>query len=213
MNTAAVQKLNLWKAEFRDKKFRSSLIFSILALAVILFILTRFLNFVESRPGVTLNDPLLQSFSPVDLTWIIFGIIYLSLITALISLLPDPRALLFAIQLYTLMILVRIIAMYLLPLEPPDGMILLNDPFVEYFGTGETLTKDLFFSGHTASILVFFLTAHKKTLKIIFATLLLLIGVLVILQKVHYTIDVYAAVFFTLSCYYILKEVKQRFNI
>jgi len=172
-----------------------------------------FLEYAEARKGVILTDPILQLLTAADFTWIIFAVIYLSLIAALISLLPHPSHLLFAVQLYALMVFTRIIAMYLLSLEPPEGMILLKDPFVELFGTGSTLTKDLFFSGHTASILIFFLTAKDKVFKIIFLTALILIAVLIILQKIHYTIDVYAAVFFTLSCYYILKAAKEKYNI
>ncbi len=44
------------------------------------------------------------------------------------------------------------------------NMIILNDPLVEFFGTGQTLTKDLFFSGHTATLLILFLVSEKKIL-------------------------------------------------
>jgi hypothetical protein len=202
-----------WKAELNDKRFRTILFLSLLLLAALLYFLTSFLNYAEARPGVILPDPLLEYFTAIDLTWIIFAVIYTSLITAVISLLPEPRQLLFAIQLYAIMVLVRIIAMFLLPLEPPSGIIILQDPLVEFFGSGATLTKDLFFSGHTASILIFFLTARKKIFRTAFLLLTILIGVLVVLQKVHYVIDVYAAVFFTLSSFFIVSRLKSRYNI
>jgi hypothetical protein len=213
MQNEKITYISAWRDEFSSKRFRRILISSVFILVSLLFSLTQFLNYVEAREGVLFNDPILKYFTATDLTWVIFGIIYLSLIAAVFSLLPHPKELLFAVQLYALMVFVRIVAMYLLPLNPPEGMIELKDPFVEFFGTGTTLTKDLFFSGHTASLLIFFFTAKNMIFKIIFLILLILIAILVVLQKVHYTIDVYAALFFTTASYFILKAVKQKFNI
>lgn len=202
-----------WQSFLLNKRFRNIFFISVIILAAVLFLLTVFLEYAESRKGIIISDPLLPLFTAVDFTWLIFIIIYASLAAALISLLPHPQELLFAIQLYASMVVVRIIAMYLLPLEPPEGIIILKDPFVEFFGTGKLLTKDLFFSGHTASILIFFFTAKSKIFKTVFLVLVILIAVLVILQKIHYTIDVYAAVFFTIACYYILRTLKGKYDI
>jgi membrane-associated phospholipid phosphatase len=98
--------------------------------------------------------------------------------------------------------------MYLLPLEPPAKMIILNDPFVEFFGTGQTLTKDLFFSGHTATLFILFLVSEKKVYKTIFLISTVAVAVAVLLQHVHYTIDVFAAVFFTYACYKLVLRIK-----
>lgn len=202
-----------WQSFLLNKRYRKIFFISLIILAAELFLLTLFLEYAESRKGITIPDPLLSLFTAVDFTWLIFLIIYASLAAALLSLLPHPQELLFAVQLYAFMVVVRIIAMFLLPLEPPEGIIILKDPFVEFFGTGKSLTKDLFFSGHTASILIFFFTAKSKIFKTIFLLLVIFIAVLVILQKVHYTIDVYAAVFFTTACYYVLRTFKEKYNI
>ena len=98
--------------------------------------------------------------------------------------------------------------MYLLPLEPPVKMIILNDPFVEFFGTGQTLTKDLFFSGHTATLFILFLVSEKKIIKTVFLISTIAVAISVLLQHVHYTIDVFAAVFFTYACYKLLNYFK-----
>lgn len=213
MRNEVVTSSSTWRDEFGNKRFRLILISSVIILVSLLFSLTHFLDYVEAREGVLFNDPILKLFTATDLTWVIFGIIYLSLVAAVFSLLPHPKKLLFAVQLYALMVFIRIIAMYLLPLNPPEGMIELRDPFVEFFGAGTTLTKDLFFSGHTASLLIFFFTAKNRIFKIIFLVFLVLIAIFVILQKVHYTIDVYAALFFTSASYFILKAIKMKFNI
>jgi len=202
-----------WKEFVQEKRNKIELTITLLLLVVVLISLTNFLNFVEARPGVVLSDPILNLFNPIDLTWLTFALIYISLVTAIITLIKNPKRLLFTIQLYTLMVIVRIAAMYLLPLEPPSTMIILNDPFVEIFGTGQTLTKDLFFSGHTATLFILYLVSEKKSVKFIFLFCTIAVAVSVILQHIHYTIDVFAAVFFTYASYVILKSIRIKLNL
>jgi len=52
--------------------------------------------------------------------------------------------------------------MYSAPLDAPERLILLNDPFVQFIGSGEALTKDLFFSGHTATLFLLFLRSADQ---------------------------------------------------
>lgn len=197
-----------WKDFFSNKKNRIELIVSLILLTMTLTGLANFVNYIEIRTGFILSDPILNLFNPIDLTWITFGLIYLSLIFAIVTLLKNPQRFLFALQLYTSMTVVRMIAMFLLPLEPPEKMILLKDPFVEFFGTGQTLTKDLFFSGHTATLFIMFLVSEHKTIKIIFLVITIIVAFCVLLQHVHYTIDVFAAILFTYACYKFLLDLK-----
>jgi membrane-associated phospholipid phosphatase len=197
-----------WKEFLNHKKNRNEFLISLFLLVVALTTLANFVNFAEARNGVVLQDPLLNLFNPIDLTWLIFGLIYISIVAAILTLLKNPKQLLFAMQLYTLMVVVRITAMYLLPLEPPAKIIMLIDPFVEFFGTGKTLTKDLFFSGHTATLFILFLVSQHKIIKIVFLICTIIVAISVLLQHVHYTIDVFAALFFTYACYKILNYFK-----
>lgn len=202
-----------WIEFLKDKNNRVELIITLLLLAAVLISLTNFLNYVEARQGVVLSDPILNLFSPIDLTWLIFALIYISIVAAIATLLKNPKQLLFAIQLYTLMVAIRIAAMYLLPLDPPSTMIILNDPLVEFFGTGQTLTKDLFFSGHTATLFILFLVSEKKMFKSVFLISTIAVALSVILQHVHYTIDVFAAVFFTYACYNLILKLKYHHHL
>lgn len=198
-----------WKEFLKEKRNRFELVITLFLLAVVLTSLANFLNYVEARKGVLLPDPLLNLFNPIDLTSLTFALIYVSLIVAIATLSRNPKRLLFAVQLYTLMVAVRILAMYLLPLQPPEKMIILNDPLVEFFGTGQTLTKDLFFSGHTATLLILFLVSEKKIIKTVFLISTITVAIAVLLQHVHYSIDVLAAVFFTYACYRFLQTIKK----
>lgn len=175
-----------------------------------IFSLTRFLEFVERRPGATLHDPLLALFPAVDLTWITFLIIYAGVIGAIILLLRDPEQFLRALQTYSLTAAVRMAAMWLMPLDPPAGMIALKDPIVEFFGGGNTLTRDLFFSGHTSTLLIVALVLPGRRARLVFFSATAAVGVCVILQHVHYAVDVLAALFFAYGCTRVTGALRRR---
>lgn len=188
---------------------KRELIFVIIILVVVMTLFSRFVLFVEDRSGIVLNDYFLASFTASDLTWPIFVAIYGGMVLGLGILIAHPDNLLLLLESYILMILLRVVCMYLLPLEPPVGMILLKDPLVEFFGTSKTLTKDLFFSGHTASMTLFILAVPKKW-KWIFLILTLFIAAAVVKQKVHYTIDVVAAPLISTLAYYLAFKIRKK---
>lgn len=196
-----------WKSFFNNKRNRTEFILTVVLLAILMISFSKFLQFLENRKGVVLPDPLLNLFSPVNLTWLTFILIYLSIIIFLISVIKDPLKLMTALQAYGLMVLIRTIAMYLVPLEPPETLLLLNDPFVQLFGKGEILTKDLFFSGHTATLFLLFLLTKNKILKIIFLMSAVTVGIAVLLQHVHYSIDVFIAPFIAYSAFKIITNL------
>ena len=104
--------------------------------------------------------------------------------------------------------IIRCIVMYLVPLEPPIGIIPLRDPFVEgAFYDNKVLVKDLFFSGHTSNMVLLTLFMDIKWLKIILAFAATTVGYLVLVQHVHYTIDVIAAPFFAYLAYRIATKI------
>jgi hypothetical protein len=201
-----------WKEFLTDKKMRKELIISVPFIAAILIIFPQFLQFVETRQGVVFTDPILILFNPIDLTWLTFGLIYLSIVISIFSFAKKPDRILFTLQCYALMVLFRLIMMYLLPLEPPVTLIPLNDPLVQLLGTGEILTRDLFFSGHTATLFLLFLIIEKRGIKIIFLTSTILVGIAVMLQHVHYVVDVAVAPFVAYTSLKIIDGLKNKLN-
>lgn len=192
----------IWKKEHDEDK--SFLLHFALSFAFMVFSLNRFTVFVDgvdARPGVVLTDPILNVIPPIDVTWWTFVFIYGFLIWGIVTMLFHPRHMITATQTYGIFVLFRWFAMYLVPLEPPEGIIILKDPIVESLGTQVTLTKDLFFSGHTSTVFMVCLNAVNSRLKTIFFFGTLLVGACVIVQHVHYTIDVFAAFFFTFASY------------
>ncbi len=197
----------LWRDSFSDKRFKAAILSSAFMLIVILLAFSRFVLYVETRNGTILFDPILNALEPFDLTWITFFIIYAGLISAVFVLIKKPKNLLLAINTYIIMVVFRTACMYVVPLDPPVTMIPLNDPFVQLFGSGKILTKDLFFSGHTATLFLFYLVIPKESVRKIFLFATICVGIAVILQHVHYTIDVIAALVFTFVAYRIAKLI------
>lgn len=192
---------NVWSAKNKDRFFLYEFLISLSLLILIMLIFSNFMQFIEMREGIQFVDPILNKINAYDLTWPIFSLIYGAILLGIITLLYRPHRLVLLFQAYALMVLIRIVMMYLLPLNPPDGMILLSDPFVSLFVTGKTLTRDLFFSGHTATMFLLFLAASKNYKKIFFV-IALLVAAGVLFQKVHYTIDVIVAPFVSFAAYY-----------
>jgi hypothetical protein len=106
----------------------------------------------EELTLVKINDPLFNLFHAIDLNIIAFPVIYVALITFIVYNSFRPKTLMFAFNCYALMVWIRMFAMYITPLDVPAGAIDLNDPIVFLVGTGVAVQKDLFFSGHTASL-------------------------------------------------------------
>lgn len=191
-----------WSNANKDKMFFFEFIFSFFFLVLTMMAFSQFTQFVEMRKGVQFVDPLLSQFSAYDLTWPIFSLIYGAILLGIGVLIYNPYRLVLLFEAYSLMVLIRLVMMFLLPLDPPSGMILLVDPFVSLFVTGKTLTKDLFFSGHTATMFLLFLAVPKK-FKNVFILIATMVAIGVLWQKVHYTVDVVVAPFVSFSAYYL----------
>ncbi|MES2849472.1 MAG: phosphatase PAP2-related protein [Bacteroidota bacterium] len=74
-----------------------------------------------------------------------------------------------------------------------------KDPLtsITYGGKDVFMTKDLFFSGHTSNMLMLAMCLEKKSDKWWGYIAAVSVGILVLLQHAHYTIDVLAAFIIT----------------
>jgi hypothetical protein len=91
----------------------------------------------------------------------------------------------------------------LVALEPPTGLIVLRDVFLEntVYPRESPLTKDLFFSGHVASIWLYFLCTENKLLKRFLFLATGVMAFMILSMRVHYTYDVYGAILITTVIY------------
>ena len=84
INTTEIK--SAWRERLLNPGFRIRFLITVIVLVVVLLSLARFLDYNEELSGFAFNDPLLNLFNPVDVTWFTFGLIYVSLIVALVSL-------------------------------------------------------------------------------------------------------------------------------
>ncbi len=191
----------VWSEYLAFSRNRAILAGSVLFLGVTMGFFKPVLVFVETRPGGFIPDPILSQFSPIDLTWLIFAILYVGLTLGFALLLRTPERLLAGLRAYALMVCVRMVMMYTLPLEPPMGAIPLIDPLVSALGNVGTPTRDLFFSGHTATMAVLMFSAHDQWARRLFGVAMTVMASAVVLQHVHYTVDVLVAPFVSYLCW------------
>jgi membrane-associated phospholipid phosphatase len=173
-----------------------------LFLAVVLAVLSPFLNRIEARKGVPLADPVVSRFEPVDATALTFALIYGAIAVAVGHGLRRPRRFVVMTWGYAFLLVARMVALWLVPLEPPATTIPLADPVVGAFVGGPTLTRDLFFSGHTSTTFLMGLAMAPSRLRWGVIALAPVVGALTVLQHVHYAVDVVVAfpVAWTVHC-------------
>ena len=189
-----------WSRTWDIAIFRIYLSLITIMFIFLILIYGKFLDYIELRPGSILEDPLLNLFAPIEVTWFTFGIIYVSVIMVLFHLSWQPIQLLTTFQAYIFIAISRILSMYLIPLDPPPLLIPLEDPFVQSV-SNSVLTRDLFFSGHTSTLFLLFLSSTGRKMQLFFLVCTVLVGMLVLVQHVHYSIDVVAAPFYAYTCY------------
>ncbi len=203
---------NEWHKSFINRKFAVNFIVSSIALVLTFLALSQFLQWIEFRQGAVLDDPILSILPAWDVSLITFSTLYLSLFLALICIIEKPKLLLIGIISYSIMIIFRITGIYFVALNPPSLIIPLQDPITKMFAEGNIITKDLFFSGHTATMWIIFLLTEKKVLKFILFFVALFISTCVLIQHVHYTIDVLVAPMASFSAYKIAQYIARKIN-
>jgi len=188
-----------WSVAWASSLFRKKVIIGILLFPSILLILPTFFSKIEARQGIVLNDWLLQRIPSMDFSVVIFILVWSTSLLILVRCIQKPAIFLMTLYFLIIITLLRIITISIIPLDPPNGLIILKDPItsLSYGGSSVFITKDLFFSGHTANLFMFYLCLQKKRDKLFALSTSLLVGLLVLVQHVHYSIDVIGAIVFT----------------
>lgn len=186
-----------WRSALQVKGFRNKFIIAFILLASCAILAPIFFQYVQQREGQLLNDYLLSRLPAYELSSWIFILLYILIFTSISSLLLNPRQFLVALQAYVILTLLRFVTILLIPLEPPSHMIELHDPFVQYLFYQQSVTKDLFFSGHTSLLVLLAIAVTPMWLR----SMLLLgafgVATMLLLQHAHYTIDIVVAPLFS----------------
>lgn len=198
-----------WSEAWQLRSFRNKTFVALALVAIILLTLPTFFAFIEKREGMVLQDFVLDAIPAMNVSVPTFVIIWSMVLLVFYRIYQNPRLFLVIAYGFILMCLCRVLTISILPLNPPPGLIMLKDPIanIAYGGNGIFITKDLFYSGHTGNMFLFFLCLQAKWDKIFALTAALLVGILVLVQHIHYTIDVLAAFVFTYFIYLAAKKV------
>ena len=199
--------LNAWRNAWLFRAFRIQAILTLIIVLSFTVIFKKFFDFVELRQGAYLNDYFLGMLPAYNVSWMVFFFLYSGIILGLYYHLNHPQTILVIFQTYVIVTLVRICTITLIPLEPPLGYLPLREPFVQLFTSGgRIISKDLFFSGHMSTILSLFFASHRKYIRTFLLFCSLMVGIMVLIQHVHYTIDIIVAVPTTYFIYLFCKK-------
>lgn len=187
-----------WVQAWSQNNFRLQFLVTLICLVIVLIFIPQFFLIIQNRNGIVLNDLLLNFLSRKDFSLLIFTFIYGSIIIALFSFLHQPIIFLRLLQTYCLLTLLRILSIWLVPLNAPSGYIELVDPIIGRIAyRGNYIDKDLFFSGHVSVLFLLFLFESNRFIKTVFLSATIFVAILLLVQHVHYTIDVIAAPIFS----------------
>ena len=198
-----------WPAAWADTGFRLRLALVVVLLLGLLPVVPGFYHFIQSRPGQRLADPLLALLPVHDVSVPTFALIYGAIAATLVYLLPRPQLLLRALWAYLFLQVLRMGTLWLVALEPPTALLILHDPVMDriFEVTTQPIVRDLFFSGHTATMVLLLLAGRGRAWRWALGLMAVAVGVLVLVQRVHYSYDVLAAPFFGWLAYWLAGQV------
>jgi membrane-associated phospholipid phosphatase len=177
-------------SRFSAKTVLSSLIFVILCAVIF----TQFLAWNESRAnshGFVFDDPVYAILPLKDLSMWIFTLTYGAIILYAILNRQEHYFFSRAVISYSFILLFRIPSMLILPLKVHPDLIFLQDPFLNDIVYPSKIVNDLFFSGHVALVSAL---AILSKIKWPFIAIAFLLALSLLVQRVHYSIDILASV-------------------
>ena len=180
--------------------------------AITMFMFTQwYLPWNETRRGYPVNDIVLAHFPRLDCSKYITVLeTFISISLGIDMLYHHHPAFyeLFWLK-FTIISYIKMITTFLLPLEPPDGLINLADPIVErllWFHT-KPLQKDLFFSGHTSMMVLCLCCLTTPALVLTFVFSCVFMAIMLLHNHIHYTIDIFIAPFIVFTVHTFVNRI------
>jgi len=201
--------LQIWKEFLSNTSYVTKLVTAVVILVSGAWQFPDYFRNIQKRTGTDLNDFVLANIPYFDVSPYIFAIIYGLLIYTILQVLIKPQLFLLFALTFLIETVFRMTTIYFFPLNPPSDLVLLHDTFAQIliYGDTEPITKDLFFSGHTATMVMICLFVEGKKEKIITIISTFALASLLLIQHVHYTVDLIGALFFTYLSYIIAQKI------
>ena len=190
-----------WAKAWKIPSFRWKLFSGLVILAMIFIGFPFFFQAIEDRNGYFFTDLFLQWLPAYNVSVAVFFLIWSCCLILIIRIFKDPMMMLVTLWAYNGVTLLRMACIALISLNPPAGLIPLADPITNQFYGAHYITHDLFFSGHTTTVFLIFLCLKKKIDRLYALLASVILGFLLLIQHVHYTVDVLAAPIFTYAVF------------
>lgn len=196
-----------WSDAWAFGSYKRKFLAASILFGIILLYYPVFFAFIQQRSGRALHDPVLNMLPSHNMSVYIFSIIYVTVGLGMARAIQSPSLFLLFLWSCLFLSLSRIITITLVPLEPPVGLVQLTDPLLVPFYGHNHITKDLFYSGHTGSVFLVFLILKNKSEKLLALAATFLVAILLLIQHIHYTIDVLCAPLFVYLVFILAKKV------
>ncbi|MES2110120.1 MAG: phosphatase PAP2-related protein [Bacteroidota bacterium] len=184
---------SIWRETWSDSIKRQQIIIGTTIMMSVVFTMPLFFTHIEKRQGTLINDPVLAAIPPHNVSVLIFAVIWGMVLLAMVRAAYRPSIYIIYCWALIPITIARFIAISIVPLEPPIGLQPLIDPLTGVFYGQHFITKDLFFSGHIATLTLIFLSLRKKSDRIIGFIATIIVAFLLLVQHIHYTIDILAS--------------------
>lgn len=199
--------LSVWGEAWQLPLFKQKLLVGLGFFIVLLNVFPFFYQYIEKRNGMMNHDVFLHMIPAIDVSIPIFIVTWFMAVLMIIKAIKNPSVFMTFLYGFVILNIARFISITLIPFNPPHDLIPIHDPIANIFYGDTYVTKDLFFSGHTATQFLCFLCLKKRMDRIFGLIATVLMGFLVLIQHVHYTIDVVSAPVFAYLCYWLATKV------
>src|SRR5690349_12058382 len=106
-----------WRVAFKNPRFTIHFILAVLGIITFAATLPYFFNeILLPKPGVPLNDPILNFLTPKDWSITIFVLLYSITVVSILINLPKPNTILLMFQMYAIVNFMRMASLYMFTL-------------------------------------------------------------------------------------------------
>lgn len=192
-----MKRIKAWAREVREhrKLILVSIIFLIISLAITYFMG----DYTSEIKTVAVPDLILDHVPVVDLSFLFFyGFEIVIAVLLLYPLVFNVKEFHIAISQLSLLVLIRSLFTALTHLGVPSNSISIYSSGLYNW---LVFQNDLFFSGHTAIPFLGFLLYRKEKIGIFFLIATVVLAATVLFMHLHYSIDVFAAIFIAYGSY------------
>jgi hypothetical protein len=202
-----------WKIAWADKKFRTILLIELAFIFTFMISTTVFFDYIEAlKEGVKLNDWVLNNLPAMDVSLPISFLMTSAVVLMIIRGSADPNMSIVLIIALTLQLITRILTINFTRFFAPPELIVLKDPIGSFLYHSKFITRDLFYSGHTAAACTFYFFSTRRFDKFYLFFCSITVACLLLVQHVHYSIDIAFAPLFAFGNYWLAKKISNRLN-